>query len=74
MALPLRAAGGLRLALSLATALLLPARVAPWNQWGDGSANAPSPRAEHSMTFFNDSIFVFGGRGNNVSGARPAHL
>jgi hypothetical protein len=50
----------------LLLAAALPTRRA-WSQWGDGSALAPPPRAEHSMSTFNDSIYVFGGRGNTLS-------
>ena len=46
---------------------LCPALQHAWNQWGDGTINAPSPRAEHTMTSFNDSIFVFGGRSDTAS-------
>ena len=40
----------------------------PWNNWDSGNPlSTPPARAEHSLTFFNDTAYVFGGRGNAVS-------
>jgi hypothetical protein len=50
----------------LALLALLALECQAWNEWtwaGDG----PGPRAGHSMVLINDTIFLFGGRSNDIS-------
>ena len=37
--------------------------VVGWVQWGY-EENGPGSRAEHSLLIFNDTVYMFGGRGN----------
>lgn len=43
-------------------------RAAGWSEWvPTGAPGAPPPRTGQSLLLFNDTVFLFGGRGNDVT-------
>jgi hypothetical protein len=41
--------------------------VCSWRMWVPDGAGTPGPRAEHSLLFWNDAAYLFGGRSDDIS-------
>jgi len=52
--------------LLLLLAAALPAAVRSWRLWNP-EAGGPGPRAEHSLLFWNDAAYLFGGRSDDIT-------